>query len=158
MDVIAMQQAGFSNAVASLGTSLTQNHVTLIGKHVRSVYLIYDSDDAGIKAALRAIPMLEQEGISSKIVHLEPYKDPDEFIKSLGAHAFKQRLLEAEESYLYKLAHSCDSKEQLVAEIVNTLVRREEQISRSDYLISLAKHYDIHPNAFKTVLGKSLHA
>ena len=92
MDVISLHQAGFTNAVASLGTALTQGHASLIKRYVKEVYLTYDSDEAGTKAALRAIPILREAGISAKVIRMEPYKDPDEFIKNLGKEAFEDRI------------------------------------------------------------------
>ena len=81
MDVISLHQAGFTNAVASLGTALTPGHAALIHRYVQEVYLTYDSDGAGTRAALRAMPILRDAGITAKIIRMEPYKDPDEFIK-----------------------------------------------------------------------------
>ena len=82
MDVIALHQAGFDNAVASLGTSFTQGHASLLKRYAKEVYCTFDSDGAGTKAALRAIPILKDAGISVKIISMKPYKDPDEFIRS----------------------------------------------------------------------------
>ena len=81
MDVIALHQAGFDNAVASLGTALTSGHASLLKRYTNEVYLTYDSDGAGVKAALRAIPILKEVGITTKVINMRPYKDPDEFIK-----------------------------------------------------------------------------
>lgn len=81
MDVIALHQAGFTNAVASLGTAFTPGHASLIKRYVQEVYLTYDSDEAGTKAALRAMPILKEAGITAKVIRMDPYKDPDEFIK-----------------------------------------------------------------------------
>mgnify|MGYP000131379882 FL=1 len=80
MDVIAMHQAGFTNAVASLGTALTSGHASLVKRYTKEVLLLYDSDGAGIRAALRAIPILREAGVTSRVVSLKPWKDPDEFI------------------------------------------------------------------------------
>ena len=92
MDVISLHQAGFTNAVASLGTALTAGHAALIKRYVNEVYLTYDSDEAGVKAALRAIPILRSAGLRIRIIHMNPYKDPDEFIKKFGAQRFKMLL------------------------------------------------------------------
>ena len=92
MDVISLHQAGFTNAVASLGTALTSGHASLIKRYVQEVYLTYDSDDAGTRAALRAVPILKEAGISAKVIRMDPYKDPDEFIKNLGAQEFENRI------------------------------------------------------------------
>ena len=88
LDVISMHQAGFTNAVASLGTAFTSPHASLIKRYTDEVLLAYDSDDAGVRAALRAIPILKEAGLKSKVIHMQPYKDPDEFIQNLGTEAF----------------------------------------------------------------------
>ena len=88
MDVIAMHQAGFHQAVASLGTAFTSGQASLIKRYVKDVILSYDSDGAGVKAAPRAIGILKEAGLSGSVLNLEPYKDPDEFIKNLGAEKF----------------------------------------------------------------------
>lgn len=103
MDVIAMHQAGFTNAVASLGTAFTTQHATLLKRYTDMVVLTYDSDGAGVKAALRAIPILKEVGISTKVLNMRPYKDPDEFIKNMGADAFRQRIEQAQNSFLFEI-------------------------------------------------------
>ena len=84
MDVIALHQAGFDNAVASLGTAFTSGHASLLKRYTKEVYLTFDSDGAGIKAALRAIPILKEVGLTAKVINMKPYKDPDEFITWSG--------------------------------------------------------------------------
>lgn len=103
MDVIALHQAGFTNAVASLGTAFTGQQANIIRRYTENVFLTYDSDEAGVKAALRAIPLLRQVGINAKIIHMEPYKDPDEFIKALGTEEFQKRIDEAENSFFFEI-------------------------------------------------------
>ena len=103
MDVISMHQAGFTNAVASLGTAFTAGHASLIKRYVQEVYLVYDSDEAGTKAALRATPILKEAGISAKVIRMEPYKDPDEFIKNLGAGEFEKRIGGARNGFMFGL-------------------------------------------------------
>ncbi|MBQ7468889.1 MAG: DNA primase [Pseudobutyrivibrio sp.] len=103
MDVISLHQAGFDNAVASLGTALTEGHAGMLKRYVKDVYLSYDSDGAGQKAALRAIPILKRAGISCRIINMTPYKDPDEFIKALGAEEYEKRILNAENSFMYQI-------------------------------------------------------
>ena len=103
MDVIALHQAGFDNAVASLGTALTSGHANLLKRYTKEVYLTYDSDGAGVKAALRAIPILKEVGIVTKVINMRPYKDPDEFIKALGAEEYQKRIDEAENSFLFEI-------------------------------------------------------
>ena len=103
MDVISLHQAGFDNAVASLGTALTEGHAGMLKRYVKDVYLSYDSDGAGQKAALRAIPILKNAGISCRIINMSPYKDPDEFIKNLGAEEYEKRIQNAENSFMYQV-------------------------------------------------------
>lgn len=103
MDVISMHQAGFTNAVASLGTALTSGHASLLKRYTQEVLLLYDSDEAGIRAALRGIPILREAGVNSRVVSLKPYKDPDEFIRNMGPEAFEQRLEEARDSFLFRV-------------------------------------------------------
>ena len=106
MDVIALHQAGFDHAVASLGTAFTQGHANLMKRYVKDVYLTFDSDAAGIKAALRAIPILKDSGLVPKIIHMEPYKDPDEYIKAMGAKAFEKQIEQAENAFLFQIRKS----------------------------------------------------
>ena len=103
VDVIAMHQAGYTNAVASLGTSLTSNQPVIIKRYVSKVILTYDSDDAGIAAAQRAIPMLNEAGISVRILDLSPAKDPDEFIKKYGTEELDKRIASAENSFIWNI-------------------------------------------------------
>ena len=103
MDVISMHQAGFTNAVASLGTALTSGHASLLKRYTQEVLLLYDSDDAGVRAALRAIPILREAGVTSRVVNLRPHKDPDEFIKALGGEEFEKRLEQAMDSFMFRV-------------------------------------------------------
>ena len=103
MDVIAMHQAGFTQAVASLGTAFTSGQANLLKRYTEEVLLTYDSDEAGIKAALRAIPILKEAGLTGRVIDLKPYKDPDEFIKNLGAEEFEKRIENAENSFFYEI-------------------------------------------------------
>ena len=92
IDVIALHQYGFDNAVASLGTSLTEEHAALLSRYTEQVVLTYDSDEAGQRAAQRAIPMLEKVGIGVKVLKMVDAKDPDEFIQKFGVDRFKMLL------------------------------------------------------------------
>ncbi len=95
MDVLSLHQAGFDNAVASLGTALTREQALLMKKYVSDVVLIYDSDQAGTKAAQRAIPILEDAGLYVKVLRIPGYKDPDEFIKNKSREEFETLIQEA---------------------------------------------------------------
>ena len=104
MDTIALHQAGFDCAVASLGTALTEDHARLIAKYTSEVILAYDGDTAGVKAAQRAIPILNRTGLQVRVLKMAGAKDPDEFIQKYGRDAF-QKLLDGSENHMeYRLA------------------------------------------------------
>ncbi len=151
MDVIALHQAGFSNTVASLGTALTTQHAILLKRYTEQVILTYDSDAAGEKAALRAIPILKEVGISTKVLNMKPYKDPDEFIKNLGAEAFRQRIHEAQNSFLYEIdvlkknyqLEDPEQKTRFYHEVAKKLLEFEEELERDNYIQAVAREYRI---------------
>lgn len=151
MDVISMHQAGFTNAVASLGTALTSLQAGLMKRYTEEVLIIYDSDEAGVKAALRAIPMLKGVGLNTRVVNLRPYKDPDEFIKKEGAEAFEQRLEEAENSLLYEIRmkenqfdlKDPQGKSDFLHEAAMRLVSIEDEIERNSYVEAVARTYGV---------------
>ena len=103
MDVMSLHQAGFTNAVAALGTAFTEAHSNLLKRYTKEVFLTFDSDGAGVQAALRAIPILRNAGLSVKVINMKPYKDPDEFIRSLGADEYKKRIDEARNSFFFEI-------------------------------------------------------
>lgn len=103
MDAISLHQYGFDCAVASLGTSLTAEHATLLSRYTEQVVLIYDGDEAGQRAAQRAIPMLEKVGLQVKVLRMKDAKDPDEFLKKFGADKFKLLLEESADRVEYQL-------------------------------------------------------
>lgn len=107
MDVISMHQAGFTNAVASLGTALTEGQARLINKYKKKVVLSYDSDGPGLTAAQRAIPILSDQNIDIHFLDLKPYKDPDEFIKNCGKNRFQEQLFHVltKDEWLFKQAY-----------------------------------------------------
>ena len=103
MDVIAMHQGGFGNAVATLGTAITSEHARLIARYAKVVYLAYDSDAAGQNATERAIRLLAEAGIEAKVIKMTGAKDPDEYIKTFGAPAFAKLLGASEGQIDFKL-------------------------------------------------------
>ena len=103
IDVVTLHQYGFDNAVASLGTSLTEEQVTLLSRYTEQVVLTYDSDEAGQRAAQRAIPMLEKAGIQVKVLQMKDAKDPDEFLHKFGADKFKLLLEDSSNRVEYQL-------------------------------------------------------
>ena len=103
IDVVALHQYGFDNAVASLGTSLTEEQATLLTRYTEQIVLIYDGDEAGQRATRRAIPILEKAGIQVKVLQIRDAKDPDEFLKKFGADRFKLLLEESSNRVEYQL-------------------------------------------------------
>ena len=103
MDAVALHQYGFDCAVASLGTSLTEEHAVLLSRYTEQVVLIYDGDEAGQNATKRAIPLLEKAGLNIKVLQMREAKDPDEFLKKFGADRFKLLLEESSNRVEYQL-------------------------------------------------------
>ena len=103
MDAIALHQYGFDCAVASLGTSLTEEHAALLTRYTEQVVLIYDGDQAGQRATQRAIPMLEKAGLQVKVLQMKDAKDPDEFLHKFGADKFKLLLEDSSNRVEYQL-------------------------------------------------------
>lgn len=151
MDVISLHQAGFTNAVASLGTALTSQHASILKRYTDEVILTYDSDEAGIKAALRAIPLLKTAGIATKVLHMEPYKDPDEFIKALGMEAFQDRIDHAQNSFMFELSvleksydmKDPESKTRFFQAVAEKIAGFELEIERENYIEAVAGSYQI---------------
>ena len=151
MDVISMHQAGFTQAVASLGTAFTSGQANLLHRFTDTVILSYDSDGAGTKAALRAIGILRENGMTARVLNLEPYKDPDEFIKNLGAEAFEDRIKQAENSFFFELRvlqrdynlQDPDEKTAFHKEIAKKLSGFSEEVERENYIEAVAQKYNI---------------
>jgi len=151
MDVIALHQAGFYQAVASLGTAFTSGQANLLRRYTEEVLLTYDSDEAGVKAALRAIPILKEAGLMSKVIDLRPYKDPDEFVQKFNREAFEERIANAENSFYYEIRvmeadynlKDPESKTKFCAEIANRLLRFTEEIERDNYIEAIADKYNL---------------
>ena len=151
MDVISMHQAGFTNAVASLGTAFTVQHGMILKRYTEEVVLCYDHDNAGKKAALRAIPILKEAGLRIKVLDLAPYKDPDEFIKALGADAFRARVESAVNAFLFEIAclretydfTDPDDKTRFFTETASKLAAFTDEIERNAYTESVAAAYGI---------------
>ncbi len=151
MDVISMHQAGFNQAVASLGTALTPGHARLMKRYTDNVLITYDSDEAGVKAALRAIPILKEAGLSTKVINMKPYKDPDEFIKALGTEAFQERIDKAENSFMYEIGiieknynrSDPESETAFEREVANKLVKFSEKLERDNYMKAVCRQFMI---------------
>ena len=151
MDVIAMHQAGFTQAAASLGTAFTTGQASLLKRYTEEVLLAYDSDGAGTNATMRAIGILRESGIRGKVIDMRPYKDPDEFMKNLGPEAFQERIDQAQNSFFFELSvlerdYQMDDPESKTAfhrEIAKKLCSFEEEVERENYIESTAQKYHI---------------
>lgn len=162
MDVIAMHQAGFTNAVASLGTAFTSQHAALIKRYTDQVILTYDSDGAGVKAALRAIPILKEVGISCKVLNMQPYKDPDEFIKNLGADAFRERIDQAKNSFLFEVdvlkrdynLEDPEQKTKFYNAVARKLLEFPEALERDNYIQAVSREQFINYQDLRQLVSR----
>lgn len=151
MDVIALHQAGFTNAVASLGTAFTGLQANLLKRYTSEVLLTYDSDGAGTKAALRAIPILKEAGLSTKVINMKPYKDPDDFIKALGVDEFQKRIDEAQNSFYFEIQvlekdydlNDPEQKTKFFNEVAKKLLVFTEEIERNNYIEAMDRIYRV---------------
>ncbi len=151
MDVISMHQAGFTQAVASLGTAFTSGQANLLKRYTENVLLAYDSDGAGVKAALRAIGILREAGLTGKVIDLKPHKDPDEFIKNEGTEVFQERIAGAENSFMFEIRilerdydlKDPEGKTKFHKEIAKKLCGFEIEVERENYLEAVADKYHI---------------
>ena len=149
MDVISMHQAGFTNAVASLGTALTSGHASLLKRYTQEVLLLSDSDEAGIRAALRGIPILRDAGVSSRVINQKPYKDPDEFIKNMGAEAFEERLGQASDSFMFRVSiaesefpmDEPQGQNRFFERCAELLLELKDELERNLYIEAIVKKY-----------------
>ena len=162
MDVIALHQAGFTNAVASLGTAFTSQQSSLLKRYTDTVYLCYDSDGAGVKAALRAIPMLKEAGITVKVINMRPYKDPDEFIKALSKEEFQKRIDQAQNSFFYEIdrlqtAYNMEDPEEktrFMNEAAKKCLTFDNEIERNNYIEAFARQYAIRAEDFRGLVSR----
>lgn len=161
MDVISMHQAGFNNAVASLGTALTAQQASLMKRYTDEVLVIYDSDEAGTKAALRAIPILNAGGLTTRVVNLKPHKDPDEFIQTEGKELFQERLDQAENSFLFEIRtmerlydmQDPEGRTKFLHAAASKLVEIEDDVARGNYLNTVASKYGVEVQALKKLVA-----
>lgn len=161
MDVIAMHQAGFNMAVASLGTAFTTGQANLLRRYAKEVILAYDSDEAGTKAALRAIEILNEVDLTGRVLTMDPYKDPDEFIKNLGKEAFEERINNAENSFFFELRilsrdynlNDPESKTKFHMEIAKKLCAFAEDVKRDNYIEAVAEKYNIGVESLRKLVG-----
>ena len=162
MDVIAMHQAGFIQTVASLGTAFTSGHAKLLKRHTDEVIILYDSDQAGQKAALRAIPILRGEGLKVKVLLLEEGKDPDEYLNLHGYEAMKVLLEGAPVDIWFQIRtieqnYQLDVPEEKVKflqEVSVILAETSSSIEQAIYLKEISKVYQIDEEALKAEMNR----
>jgi len=158
MDVIALNRAGYDNVVASLGTSLTLGQLHLIKAYTDNLYFMYDSDEAGIKAINRAIPLAVAEGLYLKVVDLNPYKDPDEFLAEMGKDELEKRIENAVNPIFFRgdvLYRNVDKKDpdsrlRFFNQLAGILSDISDNIVRTEYISSCADRYLLDENLLKS--------
>ena len=163
VDVVALHQYGFDNAVASLGTSLTEEQAVLMSRYTQQIVLLYDGDKAGQNAAQRAIPILEKVGLQVKVLQLRDAKDPDEFLKKFGADKFRLLMQESANRVEYQLnairvkydLRSDDQKIKYVQESAELLCTLDSSVKREVYGGRVAEAAGITPEAMKMEVDKA---
>ncbi|MCR5082278.1 MAG: DNA primase [Parasporobacterium sp.] len=161
MDVISLHQAGFDNAVASLGTAFTPEQASLIKRYADVVYTSYDSDGAGQSATLKAIDLLRDAGIKSRVIDLKPYKDPDEFIKGEGNESFERRMENARNGFFFVLdvkrnnlnLSDPDEKTEFDNYVCMRLGTIEDVVERENYTSATCKEYGLDERTIREKLS-----
>lgn len=162
MDVIAMHQAGFDNAVASLGTAFTIGQASIIKRYTDEVYLAYDSDGAGTNATMKAIGIMRSVGITTRVIDMKPYKDPDEFIQNMGREAYEERILNASTGIMFEVACLADNynlkdpeeKTRFTKDVAKRISAIEEVVARHSYIEAVAERYRLDADGFKSMVTK----
>lgn len=164
MDVISLYQAGFKNVVASLGTAFNDEHAKALKRYADSVILLFDSDNAGTKAVLRAIPILKKNGIRIKVLQVTNAKDPDEYIKKYGSENFNNLLMSAKSSIAFQVEQIRknynleDSAQKILFtnEVAKILSSLENSIEREVYINEVSKFTGITSNSINEEISKIL--
>jgi DNA primase len=155
--------------VATLGTALTYGHANLMKRYVDEVYLTYDNDEAGVKAALRSIPILTDSGLVTRVIDLAPYKDPDELLNNLGSEEFDKRIKSAKNGFMFGLEvlereyrlDTPEDKTRFFKEVAIRLITFEDEMERNNYLDAVSGHYKVsrdslHKLVVKTAISQGL--
>ncbi|MBQ7315773.1 MAG: DNA primase [Clostridia bacterium] len=157
MDVVALHAAGFENAVASLGTALTDDHARIMAKYTQRVILAYDSDEAGQRAAHRAMGIFAKVGLDVRILQMDGAKDPDEYIKKFGADKFRQLLKKSSTGFNFKLEsvlarHDVTRPEEKIkaaAELCEIISRVYASAEREVYIHAVSERLGISTDSLK---------
>ena len=163
MDVIALHQAGFDSAVASLGTALTEEQARLLSRYTKTVIVCYDADAAGQTASQRAIDILKKAGLRVKILKIPGAKDPDEFIKTKGPDAFRKLIERSDNDIRYRIESARekydftedDQRILFLREAAGIIAALETQVERDVYTTSTAKLAGVTPEAFAQEVRKA---
>lgn len=176
MDAISLHQAGFDQAVASLGTAFTSGHAALLARYCKEnrdsqsnmtiykdILMCYDSDKAGIDGNVRAIRILLGAGFTVKVIDMNPYKDPDEFIKGLGAEEFQKRIDSAENGFIFSIRKQVEpnydlddpsGKSAFMTDVARRILFFEDAIARDGYIDHIAKIYEVSRDSLHELVKK----
>ncbi len=162
MDVISLHQAGFDNAVASLGTAFTIGQAEIIKRFTDEVYLAYDSDGAGTKATLKNIGILREVGLVTRVIDMKPYKDPDEFIQALGVEEFDARIRNAVTGIVFEIdtiakdynMQDPEDKIKFSKDVARRLAAIEEVVARHSYIDTVSSKYSLDKDGLKELVSK----
>ena len=163
LDVIAAHQAGFENAVAPLGTAFSPEHAQLLKRYVSSVVIVFDSDEAGTRASLRAADILVEAGLSLKIAQVPLGKDPDEFLKTRGAESFREVLASAQDFVEFKIgvlskgraALSPEEKSAISREIIASINRSPDEVLKDEWTRRLSQRLSVSEAAVRREAGRA---
>lgn len=161
-DVVSLHQAGIENVVASSGTSLTVEQIRLIARFTQNVTILYDGDAAGIKASLRGIDMILEEGLNVKIVLFPEGNDPDSYVKEVGAAAFKEYIQQTQKDFilfksnllLAEVANDPIKKAGLIRDIVETIAKIPDSIKASVFVKECSTLLEIEERVLLAELNK----
>jgi len=162
MDVISLHQEGFDNAIATLGTSFTTEQAMLLKRYTTDIILCYDSDKAGVGAAVRAIPIFKRNGINVKVLQIPGYKDPDEYIKAKGKEDFEELIKNAQPHVMFEVdvlrkqfsLDKPDEKVKFVMRVASNLVNITNKVEREVYVKQIAKEINISEKAITEEINK----
>jgi DNA primase len=162
MDVISLYQAGFMNAVATLGTALTPAQAKLMSRAADEVVIAYDSDEAGQKATAKAINLLSENGTKTRIINMRPQKDPDEYIKANGATAFSVLMKKSEDAVKFRLQKCADNlsidddadRPEYIRRVCRVLAELDSPIEREVYIGYTAEKTRVNRQIIEAEVGK----
>lgn len=164
MDVIALHGAGFSNAVATLGTAITSEQARIFARYAKKVVICYDADEAGQRAASKAFALLGEVGVECRILKVEDAKDPDEYIRKFGAPAFKNLMERSRSEFDFKLDKiirenpivTPDGKIKALEESVRLIASFPSAAAREIYLHRIAELLNVTPDSIRRDVEKRL--